>query len=233
MNGFDEELLEPSEPPNLDEVQVCRYLESSPEFFERHQEFLFNLYRFPEPTDSRSLTSRQLKVYRQKCQDLEKRLGDLMETGRMNAGIFLRTAKICLSMLDCETLADLDNTLASELVVGWKLQHATILVVNWTSPEVCRYIRSASPTDRELRRRLFERSGPSCETWRAEEYNALIGENVLDSPGSVAIIPIYRSDISAALLLGSEDPDRFAQQKGTMFLVFLGEIVARVLDRLL
>lgn len=233
MNGFNEELLEASEPPNLDEEQVCQYLESSPEFFERHQEFLFNLYQFPEPTDSRSLTSRQLKIYRQKCQNLEKKLADLIDTGRMNADIFLRTGKICLSMLDCEALADLDNVLASELVVGWKLQHATILVVDWTCPEKFRYIRTTSPMDRELRKRLFERSGPSCETWREEEYNELIGENVLDSPGSVAIVPIYRNDISAALVLGSADPDRFAQQKGTMFLEFLGEIVGRVLDRLL
>ena len=233
MNKFTEEMLDLGAPPDLDESEVCRFLEGTPEFFERHREFLFKLYEFPEPSDPKSLTARQLKIYRQKCSDLEMRLADLLNMGQMNVDIFIRTGKLSLALMDCEALEDLDNLLASELIVGWKLQHAGIFVVDWTSPEPFRHIRSAGSTGRKLRKRLFEKSGPTCETWRAEEYNRLMDEEALDGPGSVAIVPIYRSDVSAALVFGSADPDRFAQQKGTMFLEYLGEVLGRVLDKLL
>ena len=92
------------------------------------------------------------------------------------------------------------------------------------------HIKAAKHPDR-IHPRLFDLQKTLCETCREEEYLNLFGVTV-DDPPSVALVPIiYRSYIGT-LAIGSADHAKFNVDVDTLFLDFLGEVIARVNVRL-
>jgi uncharacterized protein YigA (DUF484 family) len=55
--------------------------------------------------------------------------------------------------------------------------------------------------------------------------------SVADDVQSAAIVPIGSPSSMAVLAAGSADPRRFHAEMGTMFLEFIGEVLARLLPR--
>ena len=69
----------------LTEDSIADYLQSNPDFFERHQTLLGNL-KLPHSTSGAavSLVERQVSVLRQQNVALERRLRDLVDVARSN-----------------------------------------------------------------------------------------------------------------------------------------------------
>ncbi len=63
---------------------------------------------------------------------------------------------------------------------------------------------------------------------RPQERAILFGE-FADEVQSAAVVPIGNPTCIAVLAAGSSDPRRFHAEMGTMFLEFIGEVLARVL----
>ena len=83
--------------------------------------------------------------------------------------------------------------------------------------------------------RLFSHPEPVCGVYRPEEYARLFGAAPGAGPSSVALVPARSNaagGLNATLAIGAADPQRFAQNRGSTFLVFLGEMMLRTLQRL-
>ena len=74
-----------SDAPDIDESEIAAYLQSNPDFFERHTAVLAKL-RLPHMPGSAtvSLVERQVAVLRQGNIKLERKLRDLLDVARGN-----------------------------------------------------------------------------------------------------------------------------------------------------
>jgi uncharacterized protein YigA (DUF484 family) len=71
----------------------------------------------------------------------------------------------------------------------------------------------------------------SCGLLRGDEFQTLFGASAID--GSAALIQLRHGDLIGVLAIGSRDPVRFSPEMGTLFIRYIGDVLSRVLARLL
>ena len=67
---------------------------------------------------------------------------------------------------------------------------------------------------------------------RGDEFQKLFGEAAAND-GSAALIQLRHGDLIGVLAIGSRDPLRFSPEMGTLFIRYIGDVLSRVLARLL
>jgi uncharacterized protein YigA (DUF484 family) len=72
----------------------------------------------------------------------------------------------------------------------------------------------------------------SCGLLRSDEFQKLFGETAAID-GSAALIQLRHGDLIGVLAIGSRDPLRFSPEMGTLFVRYIGDVLSRVLARLL
>jgi len=82
-----------------------------------------------------------------------------------------------------------------------------------------------------LLRELLATGRPRCGTLGALEAAYFFGQSAGEAR-SVALIPLLGQGLTAALAIGSRNPERFVAGQATDFLVRLGEVVSRALQGL-
>jgi uncharacterized protein YigA (DUF484 family) len=93
----------------MDENVIADYLQSHPEFFQRHEDLLQTL-QVPHQAGTASLIERQVAVLREKSRDLEEQLNGLIRTARGNEQIVTRLQRFTLELMRADSLDDVIAT---------------------------------------------------------------------------------------------------------------------------
>ena len=219
--------------PILDDDAVVAYLESELEFFERHPEVISKLALPHESGSATSLVERQVSLLRERNIDLRKRLNELLNNAGMNDDVFLKTRTLTLALMDTIDLQGLDNVLATRLIEGFDASHGICYVRDWHAPTTHQHIVGVAANDEPPFPRLFNQLEPICGIYRPSEYRAMFAGSDLTQPGSVALVPVRLRNLEAILVIGSDDPQRFVPEKGTLFLEYISDVLSRTLDRVM
>ena len=219
--------------PILDDDAVVAYLESELEFFERHPEVISKLALPHESGSATSLVERQVSLLRERNIDLRKRLNELLNNAGMNDDVFLKTRTLTLALMDTIDLQGLDNVLATRLIEGFDASHGICYVRDWQAPTTHRHIVGVAANDEPPFPHLFNQPEPICGIYRPSEYRAMFAGSDLTQPGSVALVPMRLPNLEAILVIGSDDPQRFVPEKGTLFLEYISDVLSRTLDRVM
>ena len=218
--------------PLMDEDAVAEFLSSHPDFFNRHPDLLSSLDVPGEAGDSVSLLERQVSVLRERNRDLRQQLNTLLTNATANEQVYRRMKTLTLALMDAGSVADLDAALDRDLISGFDADHATCFVHGWVPPEDLAHIVGIAVDEASPLPDLFERPEPVCAVHRVEEYTAVFPDALLSAPGSIALVPMRTDASNAVLVIGSWDPQRFAPDMGKVFLVHIGEVMSRTLERL-
>mgnify|MGYP002359041541 FL=1 len=92
-----------------------------------------------------------------------------------------------------------------------------------------------TPASAEAERRVEAVLANRCASlglFRDEELAALFGSEG-SGVGSAVLLPIQRGPVQAVLALGHPDRDHYRAGMGTLFISHLGEVIGRVIERLL
>ena len=219
--------------PILDDDAVVAYLESELEFFERHPEVISKLALPHESGSATSLVERQVSLLRERNIDLRKRLNELLNNAGMNDDVFLKTRTLTLALMDTIDLQGLDNVLETSLIEGFDASHGICYVRDWQAPTTHQHIVGVAANDEPPFPRLFNQPAPICGIYRPSEYRAMFAGSDLTQPGSVALVPVRLRNLEAILVIGSDDPQRFVPEKGTLFLEYISDVLSRTLDRVM
>ena len=222
-----------SDGPTIDDDAVVAYLESEREFFERHPEIISKLELPHESGSATSLVERQVSMLRERNIDLRKRLNELVDNAGINDDVFLKTRTLTLSLMDTVDLQSLDDVLATRLIEGFEANHGLCYVLDWQASADYQHIIGVAANDEPPVPRLFKQPEPVCGIYRPGEYEALFPESCLSEAGSVALVPMRRSGLDAILAIGSDDPQRFVPEKGTLFLEYISDVLSRTLHRVM
>ena len=162
--------------------------------------------------------------------EIKQQLELMLEIGRRNEEKFLWLKSFILKLLEVQGFAQLDQVIFHQLIDFTHVNHVMLFLRELHDPGELLHIKSVKYPDR-IHPRLFELQKTLCETCREEEYHNLFGVSVGEPP-SVALVPINYPSHLGTLAIGSADHAKFNVDVDTLFLDFLGEVIARVIVRL-
>nr|WP_067286467.1 DUF484 family protein [Marinobacterium profundum] len=218
------------EPHGLDEQQVAEYLAQNPDYFSRHSGLLEKLYVPHETGTAVSLVARQTGVLREKNQQLRTHLSDLIDVARHNDVQFEKTKRMVLALLGSETLDDVAIAIDESLCRDFQGDITTLMLLgDGEESGAARWLSAADALGLEP---LLGTNLPSCGRLPEPQHLFVFQEQAFRIQ-SAAVIPLVQGETLGLLAIGSYDPHYFQSSQGTLFLCYVGEVLSRVLSRIL
>lgn len=214
----------------IEAEDVVRYLKESPDFFEQHVNVLLDL-RLPNLHDESaiSLSEYQVVALRDKNSLLEAKLRELVQFGEENDALGERVHRFSLALLLASSLESLLQTIYYHLREDFSVPHIGLRV--WRGDEVgVSSLPEFNSTSKELRMYADGLSHPSCGPHALYETGTWFGDDS-GQLKSFAMVALRTHHMLGLLMLASEDPGRFYQGMGTLYLKRLGELISVALDR--
>jgi len=210
----------------MDETVIADYLQSHPEFFQRHSDLLETL-QVPHQAGTASLIERQVAVLRDKNRDLEEQLSGLIRTARGNEQIVTRLQRFTLELMRADGLDDVIATCQEVLRDDFNADFVTLRIIGGDDT-----MHFVAPDNKTLKHfdKLFDSKKPVCGRLKKEQQVFLFDKNA-ETVKSVALIPLAGAKRMGILALGSEDETRFHPGMGTVFISHLGELISSSLSR--
>jgi len=208
--------------------QVAAYLQEHPDFFEQYADLLADIY-IPHPHGGRAIpiSERQILTLREKNRALEAKLKELIDFGEENDAISERLQRLTVALVGARDLDAALHDLYFHLREDFAVPHVALRLWPADPGSAREEFRDAGEESRMFAESL---SGPYCvghpmydtATWFGEDGSRL---------RSFAYVPLKGREVIGLLLLGSEDPQRFFPEMGTLYLKRLGELVVAAVQR--
>jgi uncharacterized protein YigA (DUF484 family) len=207
----------------MDATAVARYLKENPAFFEDYADLIAEIF-VPHPHGGHAIpiAERQIVTLREKNNELENRLRELIKFGGENDRIAERLHRSTLALF---AAPDLETTLAV-------LHHS--LKEDFGVPQVaCRlwgrvpeqsYLPELAATTLELREYADQVGAPYCGLQAPFESRDWFERGEVWK--SFAFLPLRTAHTFGLLGLASEDPERFYPGMGTVYLTRLAELAS-------
>lgn len=228
--------------PAIDEAEerhIGAYLRQNPDFFVRNEALLAHL-RLPHARGSAavSLIERQVEVLREKNQNLESKLTELISIARGNDELAQKIHRYTRRLMLARSRREVVDQLEKSLREDFETFHSTLVLFGAAGAglEPTRFVQLVERNDTALAgfESLLSSGKPRCGQVRDSQREFLFGS---ESGGiaSLALVPLgVEPAIGGAiglLALGSPDRDRFHPGMSTEFLARMGELLADALAR--
>ena len=214
------------EPTRLTDKDVISYLRLDPDFFQRHSKLLSEL-NLPHDTGG-AVIERQVAILRERNMAMRRRMNELVQAAKANETLFEKTRSLTLELLHVDTWHALNEVLATYVLVDF---HADFVCCHLRNSEIrMDHVRGHGE---ELPNERYSRSiDPACVTLRADELEVLFPAENHDEGGSAVLAPLVLNEAIGCLAIGSRDPAHFESDMDTLFVAYIAEVVARVVQRL-
>lgn len=213
---------------------VADYLQQYPDFFNQHLELL-EILAIPHPSTGNvvSLVAKQLEAFRNKQQKLEGQLNSLIEISKDNDVCASRMHQLTLALLNAVSIEAAIASLKQVLTEVFLTDFVALKIIGTHSNPVLAdyFISEEHESLHHVTTELIHNS-PRCGRLNAGQ-NRFLFADFAPQIKSCAIIPIINPDLTALLVIGSRDENRFHYSLGTLFLTQLSEIISIRLTTLL
>jgi hypothetical protein len=214
----------------LTEQAVFDYLAQNPDFLERHPNLLSHIQLSHQVEGGVSLVERQVKILREKNRELQGRLIEMLSAAQANEQLLSKCIRLTLCLIDCQSLAQMVNTLHDVLRREFGLKAVSVsLVGRWPRvndarvyPDVERLLK---PLECE-----FPDNEPVCGRLDRKTHELLFA-GYSGATGSVALIPLGQKGRLGLLALLSEDPAHFSPDMGSLFLELIAAVTTQMLTK--
>lgn len=208
---------------------VIEFLQANPEFFDKNSTLLTDLtVTHPNNGQAISLTERQLIALRDRIAQLENKFAELLAFGEENDGISEKVHRLGLSLLEAEDFESIRQAIYVHLQEDFSVPHVAFRV--WNSV-LSRSGPEFLAVGEEVRFFTGDLNQPYCGAPTLREIGNWFGP-AGKLIRSVSLVPLRRDEQTFGLLaLGSEDPERFYAEMGTLYVTRIGEMVSCALRR--
>lgn len=217
----------------LSAMQVERYLQKHPEFFNEHLQLLEQI-KIPHPSGNAvSLILKQLEIFRSRHHEMENQLTALIDIARDNDASVMRMHKLNLALLDATTLETAINNLDIVLSECFLTDFVAVRIIR-KNPGVNMPNLFIDPDSEALKPFVKELTSnlPSCGRPTLAQARVLFGDSALEVK-SCAIIPMTFTELEGILAIGSREEGRFHYSMGNLFLTQMSELIGTRLISLL
>ncbi len=215
----------------ITEEMVRDYLIEHGDFLQRHPDLMDHLHIEHASGSAVSLVEKQVSVLRERNVDMRRRLGALTSQARENDSLFARTRALVLALLEAQTLAQLADTCEQSLRQDFGVEHAALILFG--DPDAAgpgARVESRESAQQHIGS-LLHSGSPLCSALRQEQLRYLFPQ--AGDTGSAALTPLGEKGAAGLLAVGSSDAGHYHSDMDTLFLQYLGDVIQRLLPRLL
>jgi len=214
----------------IEAEDVVRYLKEQPDFFEQQIDLLLEL-KLPNLHDENaiSLSEYQVAALREKNALLENKLRELVQFGEENDALGERVHRFSLALLLANDLESLLQAIYYNLREDFAVPHIGLRLWGHDG-QTTNALPEFGTTSKELRLYAEGLSHPSCGPHALYETGTWFGDDS-GQLKSFALVSLRTNTTFGLLVLASEDPGRFYQGMGTLYLKRLGELISVALNR--
>ena len=213
----------------INSEDVAQYLREHPEFFEEYADMLAEI-QVPRPHEGRAIpiSERQIVALRDKNRVLQSKLGELIRFGEENDAIAEKMHRLAVALLAFTRLNDFLHGLNFGLREHFSVPHTALRIWNITveGPVLPEF----ASTSTEIHTLTDSLAHPYCGPHISDEIRSWFGEGAAHLR-SFATVALHGDRTIGLLVMGSEDPQRFYPEMGTIYLTRLGELVSAALER--
>lgn len=207
-----------------EEEFVVDYLYRHRDFFAENQDLLLRL-RIPHQSGKAvSLLEKQVSVLREKHASVNAQLKELMEVAVDNEKLDNSLHKLACATIKAKTLEELQSVLAENLRADFAVD---CLAFHFKDESLLAHATEESYQPGELAIVRDSMAGEDilCGRISEKQRSGLFGSHST-SIESAALIWLHAGDEYGLMALGSENPDHFSADKGTVFLGQVKDLVA-------
>ena len=153
---------------------------------------------------------------------LEGKLAELVKFGEENDAISEKVHRLAMALVGSRDFAALVQSLYFHLREDFAVPHVALRIWGKSVPAD---FQEAGPVDEAQRRHASAMGGPQCGQAAGNPFVAWFPE-AAEQLRSVALVPLGQTTAFGLLALGSEDPQRFYAEMGTLYLRRIGELCA-------
>jgi uncharacterized protein YigA (DUF484 family) len=203
--------------------EIARFLRTHPSFFDQHPELLESIH-VPHPYGGRAipLSERQTVALREKVKALEGRLMEIIKVAEENDAISEKVHRLSVALSGARDFPALAHSLYFHLREDFAVPHVVLRVWGKSVPVD---FPEAEAVSEPQRRHAETMSSPQCGSTTGNPFAAWFRE-AAEHVRSVALVPLGQTSVFGLLALGSEDPQRFFPEMGTLYLRRIGELCA-------
>jgi len=214
---------------NVTAEQVAAFLSANPDFFLDHQELLADLTLPHQSGEAVSLLERQVSVLRERSYHANAKLGNLLENASKNDQLFEVTRVLVLTLLRAESMEELADAVCDTLMRQDKVDVCHLILSSDLASDSIDNLKVDSNLA-ESYADVFRLNHTHCGQPDEARLGQLFGERAKDI-NSTALCPISTNGTPLGILaIGSEENNYFNVNLDTLFLDFIGHVIAAVLE---
>jgi|SRR6185295_13241093 len=207
--------------------EIARFLRTHPSFFDQHPELLESIH-VPHPYGGRAipLSERQTVALREKLKLMEGRLAEIIKFAEENDAVSEKVHRLSLALAGARDFPALAHSLYFHLREDFAVPHVVLRVWGKSVPAD---FPEAEAVSEAQRRQAEAMAAPQCGSAAGNAFVPWFRE-AAEHVRSLALVPLGEpgkmSPPLGLLALGSEDPQRFFPEMGTLYLRRIGELCA-------
>ncbi len=219
---------EPESPIN--DQMVLDFLRLHPDFFIRYPGALTELTLPHEAGGAVSLIERQVDILRERNVTMRKRMNELLQAARNNDEIFAKTRSLNLALLEVRSWHELNEVLATHVLVDFE---ADFVCAHMLDADLALAMDHIQHHIREMPFASLQHGAEAiCTALREEELRQMFPMSRHSDSGSAVMLNLSLTRGLGMLCIGSRDPGRFSQNMDTLFVTYIADILAKVMNRL-
>lgn len=218
-----------SEMPTAE--QVAAYLKAHKDFFVDHESLLADITIPHETGKAVSLVERQVVVLRERNLELHERLTRLLEVARENDVLFEKMRGLILALLETKSVPQLAAALERELHQRFGSESVSFLLFDVAGATGAAQSIPFVSAQEKIPSLVKGRQAIAGQL-RKDELQFLFGHEG-EQVKSCAVVPVHHERPLGLLAIGSSNGDHFKSSMDTLFISFIGDVLARVLLPLL
>jgi uncharacterized protein YigA (DUF484 family) len=235
------------DPSNLDVIEplndetVSKYLIENPEFFDRKADLLLALTIPHESGSAISLLERQVALFRERNRELQNNINEFIFNAEENDALFEKTRIVILELLKTDSLSTLSDAVDDTLKAEFAAHASRLFFITEDGKDMDNDgVRTLDITPaRETLGKLFDKKRTFCCELTPEQARLLFPDTKKEIL-SAAVIPVHLGEAlqeekgigMPILVIGSDRHNHFNSSLDTLFLDFIGEILAAHITRL-
>jgi uncharacterized protein YigA (DUF484 family) len=221
-------------PAALDASTVAAWLKQHPDFFVEHGELLLDLRIPHESGKAISLLERQVTVYRKRQESMESQFHEIIDNARANDELFEITRMVLLDLLRCRNLLTLKACIEDKLKDDFNASASQLVFISekdFPQDSILKCLPSTAV--RTALGELYQKQRTWCGPLNPVQQELLFSAQAKPIV-SAAIVPLHLPELSPIrerygqplLLVGSTEVQHFNSSLDTLFLDFIGEVLA-------
>lgn len=225
----------PEPRKTFDPDRVAEWLARHPDFFVGREGLLQQLkVPHPEAHGTTSLLERLVHDLRQRAEQAERRLEQLLESARHNEVQYRRVRELVLGLLAAEDADALGQALATQMAERYQISAMALWCpARLTDSEPLPPQPPRQVLDEHAGARLaalLDGRSSRCTRLTPTDWNRLLPHTQAPKQaGSCALTRLTLGEPMGYLVLASPDPNHFRASMDTLFTEYVGDVLARLL----